>query len=132
MASILNEKKVFLTVQERRLSFRSVDNAVISSEEKSYTCFHEEADTRIIYHISKVKPRSKIMIQATDTDILIILLGNMHNLNDKQIFMEMEKAQKLFLALFESPSKAHYSQIGFDFFSWMGGDSFTDLIEAYG
>ena len=87
MASILNEKKVFLTVQERRLSFRSVDNAVISSEEKSYTCFHEEADTRIIYHISKVKPRSKIMIQATDTDILVILLGNMHNLNDKTIFI---------------------------------------------
>ena len=27
------------------------------------------------------------MIQATDTDILIILLGNMHNLNDKTIFI---------------------------------------------
>ena len=86
-ASILNEKKVFLTVQERCLSFRSVDNAAISSKEKSYTCFHEEADTRIIYHISKVKPKSKIMIQATDTDILVILLGNMHNLNDKTIFI---------------------------------------------
>ena len=49
------KKKVFLTVQERYLSFRSVDNAVISSKEKTYTCFHEEADTRIVYHISKVK-----------------------------------------------------------------------------
>ena len=27
------------------------------------------------------------MIQATDTDILVILLGNMDNLNDKIIFI---------------------------------------------
>ena len=59
----------------------------MSSEEKSYKCFHEEADTRIIYYISKVKPRSKIMNQATDTDILVILLGNMHKLNDKTILI---------------------------------------------
>lgn len=50
-------------------------------------CDHEEADTRIVYHISKVPEHSNILIRASDTDILIILLGNIHRFPTMKIWL---------------------------------------------
>ena len=45
----------------------------------------------------------------------------------KSRFSKMGRAQKLFLAPFESPWKAYNSQRDFDLFSRMGAASFTDI-----
>lgn len=55
-----------MTVEEQCFSFRSSGNVVNHCEEK---------------------PRSTIMVQANDTDILMILLENMHKLSNKIVFM---------------------------------------------
>ncbi|GBP21057.1 hypothetical protein EVAR_11088_1 [Eumeta japonica] len=57
------------------------------NNEDDLTCDHEEADTRIVCHISKVPEHSNILIIASDTDILIILLGNATPLEVENIIL---------------------------------------------
>lgn len=87
MACILANKKIFITVEEKCFSFVSNNHSVKKVEEPDFACYHEEADTRLIYHISKLKPNSKIMVKASDTDILIILLGSMHKFDALEIWL---------------------------------------------
>lgn len=37
----------------------------------------EEADTKIVYHVCQIAEGSNVSIRCSDTDILIIMLGNM-------------------------------------------------------
>lgn len=61
-----------------------------------FTCSaHEEADTKIIYHVCQILQDCNIIIKCSDTDILIILLSNMHNLKSKsKIWIESGVAGK--------------------------------------
>lgn len=93
-AAILKNKKVFITVDELCFSFSSVGNIVLKNEEPELACLHEEADTRIIFHISKIHDGAKILVKATDTDILIILLGNIHKFANLQIWLANSTSKK--------------------------------------
>ncbi len=41
---------------------------------------HGEADTRIVFHVSKITSNNVIMVKTSDTDILIIKFGNFQKL----------------------------------------------------
>ena len=43
---------------------------------------HEEADSKIIYHACSIADQSNIVIRGSDTDIMIIMLGNMLQLKN--------------------------------------------------
>ncbi|CAG9771569.1 unnamed protein product [Ceutorhynchus assimilis] len=85
LAPIIRTKIFFITVETQCYSYQSIEKHVVRTEEIDYECYHEEADTRIMLHISKVQPTSKILVKASDTDILIILLGNMHKVPETEI-----------------------------------------------
>lgn len=70
------------------------NNHVIKSEEVDILCHHEEADTRIMFHIYKAPKNSKILVKATDTDVLIIILGNIHKVPDKKIWLAGSSSKK--------------------------------------
>ncbi|KAF9411132.1 hypothetical protein HW555_009994 [Spodoptera exigua] len=54
------------------------DGLVIQTINEDLTCQeHEEADTKIVYHVCQMKQRGQVTIRCSDTDILIIMLGNM-------------------------------------------------------
>ena len=56
---------------------------------EEYRCSHEEADSRMLFHISKCSTPSNIFVRTVDTDVLIIALGSLHLLEEgKQIWME--------------------------------------------
>ena len=58
--------------------------------ENTLCCNHEEADNRIVYHLSTLTERSKVTVVAKDTDILVIILGCKSKLSPLvQIFMEI-------------------------------------------
>lgn len=58
-------------------------------------CSHEEADSRITFHIAKMEANSNVVIRASDTDILIIILGNMHKLpQNLNIWMKVGTVSK--------------------------------------
>lgn len=86
-STILQNKKVFITVGEKCFSYYAEGNRVIKTEEKDLECQHEEADTRIIFHMGKVHPNSTILVKATDTDVLVIILGNIHKFPNAQIWL---------------------------------------------
>lgn len=68
------------------------NNSVISYVNDNLSCqHHEEADTKIIYHICQMdNDVSDVLIKTSDTDILIVMLGNMDHLcnNNLKIYME--------------------------------------------
>lgn len=43
--------------------------------------------TRIIFHLSKAASTSRALIKALDTDIIIILLGNIHKFPEMKVWM---------------------------------------------
>lgn len=91
---IIQNKKIFLTVEHLCYSYQAQDNCIKKIEEVDYTCYHEEADTRIVFHAHKVTPGSRILIKASDTDVLVILLGNMHKLSESTIFLATSATKK--------------------------------------
>lgn len=67
-----------------------VDNGNVQriTEENLY-CEHEEADSRIVFHTAQLPENTKVIIKASDTDVLIILLGNLHMFaTNVQIWMD--------------------------------------------
>lgn len=79
---------MYLTVEDKCFSFQNLNSRVLKTEETEFECAHEEADTRIIFHLSKLEPGSNVVVKASDTDILIIVLGNMHHLKEFEIWMK--------------------------------------------
>ena len=68
-------KQIFSTLSDRVLC--SPANMDKSSLEP---CTHEEADSRLILHLSDaaLKDHRRIMIQTSDTDVVILIIANMH------------------------------------------------------
>lgn len=80
MAAFIGNKNIFVNY-ESCLKFTVSDNKVIKTIEEELSCpLQEEADTKIIYHICQIDLDRKVTVRCSDTDILIILLGNMHAL----------------------------------------------------
>jgi len=48
---------------------------------------HEEADTKIVYHGSEMNSNSNVVVKCSDTDIVIITLGNLHKIKAR-IYIE--------------------------------------------
>lgn len=91
---IIRNKKIFITVQDICYSYKVHQDKIIKTEEIDYQCYHEEADTRIIFHAHKVASGSRILIKASDTDVLITILGNIHKIVDSVIFLQMSATKK--------------------------------------
>ena len=76
LASFIGNKTVYVNYI---LSFKYevVDGHVIRSREDHLSCpSHEEADTKIIFHICQIEKDSSVVIRSADTDVLIITLAN--------------------------------------------------------
>jgi len=42
---------------------------------------HEEADTRMVFHLATVQLPANMVIRTSDTDVMVILLGNISKLH---------------------------------------------------
>lgn len=64
-------------------------NNVVSSVVDELSCpEHEEADTKVIYHACNIDYEANIVIRSINTDIVAIMLGHMHHLqNDSHVWI---------------------------------------------
>lgn len=63
--------------------YQKSGNHITKQEVPLYNCpAYEEADTKLIYHVCNTKRRANFEIHCSDTDVLIILLGNMHKIDE--------------------------------------------------
>ncbi|CAH1110447.1 unnamed protein product [Psylliodes chrysocephalus] len=60
-----------------------INNKVISKIHEDLSCSeHEEADTKIVYHVCNIDAQANFVIRCSDTDIAAIILGNIHHLKN--------------------------------------------------
>lgn len=82
MVPFIGNKRIFINFKQCH-SYMDKENKVISSVDDDLSCpEHEEADTKIVYHICNIDAKVNFVITCSDTDIAIIMLGNMHNLKN--------------------------------------------------
>lgn len=96
-ASIIGRKRIYMNVENECFLFYCDEENVRREEIKELWCSHEEADTRMIFHsqyIARNTMNANIVIRSTDTDVLIILLGNLHYIADTNVWMEIGHSSK--------------------------------------
>ena len=53
-------------------SFISQEDRVVKSEKVAYYAKHEEADTRMIYHVGQLPSGKNVVVRTVDTDVAVI------------------------------------------------------------
>ncbi|CAH2096461.1 unnamed protein product [Euphydryas editha] len=80
VAEFIGRKKILLNHIKCYLYEVDNNNKVVKTESNEFSCpWHEEADTKIVFHAMNINYAANITVRCSDTDILIILLGNMHH-----------------------------------------------------
>lgn len=79
MLPYIGDKKFLLNYDKFYVYQKREDHSGIEKNiDEKFSCpLHEEADTKIMYHIFKTERESRFMIRCTDTDILVIILANL-------------------------------------------------------
>lgn len=93
-APFLNNKIVHLNFRQC-FSYVGNGNKVDSKIVEDLCCeLHEEADSKITYHVCNISEEANIVVRGSDTDILVIMLGNMHKLKNSSshVWMQMGTA----------------------------------------
>ncbi|KAK9876448.1 hypothetical protein WA026_012761 [Henosepilachna vigintioctopunctata] len=80
-------------------SYKLDNNNIVQTINNDLCCEnHEEADTKLVYHACQLENESaaNVLIKSCDTDVLIIMLGNMDYLKSESlnIYMEYGAANK--------------------------------------
>lgn len=88
---IKNFKKIH---GRRTTSYTIHQNCVIKTTGNNYECYHEKADTRILVDAYKAAPGSRMLLKSVDTDVLIVLFGNMHKILDCEIWLARSRTKK--------------------------------------
>lgn len=76
----IGTKIINLSHKNCNYTFKVYNEKVLRNTNELLSCNHEEADTKIIYHLYKISKESEkqVIIRCNDTDVLIIILGNMN------------------------------------------------------
>ena len=65
----------------------TVDGNVVC-EAVSFRCKHEEADTRMVYHMNEIikdDPSATVSVRSNDTDVFILLFYHVSNIQGTQV-----------------------------------------------
>eukprot|EP00794_Sanderia_malayensis_P015514 gene15514-17096_t len=74
-ASLFKGKILFANNEDKCFKFSAVFDNVIRCEAEDLFCTHEEADSRIFFHLNSLPTPCNAVIRTSDTDCLIIGLG---------------------------------------------------------
>ena len=79
---ILDDHEVFLALENVCYKYQVKNGSVFRQLVPELCCQHEEADTRVVFHMNHIKTaktETYLTVRANDTDILIILLYHIAN-----------------------------------------------------
>ncbi|KAL4113704.1 hypothetical protein QTP88_017283 [Uroleucon formosanum] len=88
----IGNKIINLSHKNCNYTFIVHNGKVLRSTNELLSCNHEEADTKIIYHLYHIskEPEKQVIIRCNDTDVLIIILGNMYKfINSVNVWLEV-------------------------------------------
>ena len=75
-AEVLKEKILYVTEDDHCYIFKTVNGVLLKYHEIDLYNTHEEADSKMIYHLRHVPDNSNVVIRTVDTDVLVIALGS--------------------------------------------------------
>ena len=82
-AKRIGQKIVYVNF-DRCYKFIVQGGHVLRIVEEELSCYgHEEAATKMVFHLYQVQSKSNVLIQSSDTDVLVIMLVNMCNLRTR-------------------------------------------------
>ena len=82
-APILEGHTLYLALEQYCYCFTAADGKVSREVDQDLQCDHEEADTRIIYHVYHIiheNEQAEVVVRANDTDIPVLLLYHLPHL----------------------------------------------------
>ena len=82
---LFKNKQLFVNCEDRCFKFFAEGNCVVKSEAEELFSTHEEADSRMLLHINYIPAPSDIVKRTVDTDVLIIALGVMDQLDPRKV-----------------------------------------------
>ncbi|CAF4952709.1 unnamed protein product [Pieris macdunnoughi] len=90
MASYIGNKTIYINY-EFCYKYEVQNNEVLRTLDHNLSCpAHEEADTKIVFHVCALDFDAHVTIRCSDTDIFVIMLGNMNAIaNDMKITMHI-------------------------------------------
>lgn len=90
-APFIGNKTIFVNY-DKCYMYQVTNNHVPRSEDFDLSCpAHEEADTKMVYHICKINYEANITIRCSDTDVAIIMLENLDKTyKGLKIWMEVD------------------------------------------
>ena len=89
-AHILKDKTLYANCGNMCYSFKVADDKVIRRIEPLLFSNHEEADSRMLYHLTSSDTQGEVVIRTNDTDVLVALLGSYHDVRGGlNIWLEM-------------------------------------------
>ena len=81
LATTRGEKKVLVNSDDDCYSFPAKDQRMRKMCERSLHSTHEEANSRMIFHLNSVINPANVVIRTSDTYVLVIALGWMCSMN---------------------------------------------------
>ena len=91
-AHIIEGHHVYIGLEETCFMFFVESGEVIRTEVPALNCQHEEADTRMMFHLQNIVqslPHAKVSVRSNDTDVLILLVYHVHHMpNNPLVWME--------------------------------------------
>jgi len=91
-ASLVADKVLFVGEGTECYKYISMHGRIEATEILELACHHQEADTRIIWHIQYItrgSDRTKnIVVRANDTDVLVLMIYHQRHFNNSQIWYD--------------------------------------------
>lgn len=92
MINLYNIVTYYVTIDNHCYKFYQKNEHVIKEIAQEYYCEHEEADTKMLFHITKTVCKN-IVIRTSDTDIAVIALAHVDQFKKENKLVWMETGQ---------------------------------------
>ncbi|CAH1173831.1 unnamed protein product [Phaedon cochleariae] len=89
-APFIGNKTIFINY-DQCYKYKVNNGHVERTHDVSSTCpAHEEADTKIVFHVCQIDYDAHVTIRCSDTDVAVIMLSNMSALSNANVKVSME------------------------------------------
>lgn len=111
-AIILKDHTIFMGLDNICYSYKEEDGRVIRENAETLYCHHEEADTRLVYHLDKItqaSPSLNVSVRSNDTDVLVLLLCYASSVHDcPNVWMDVGLSSNNSRRYISIPSLVHH------------------------
>jgi len=81
-AEILGNKVLYVNSENNCTTYRALNGVMYTEEAYHLYCSHEEADTRMFFHVSTLPRNTNVVVRTSDTDCLVIGLASVEKFPD--------------------------------------------------